>query len=511
MSAPTVYAAPREHMGVLVEPAEAARLLAARPAPPAFSILNASSLALRASLHARLELRAPVIVTGHQPEFFHAGVFAKVIAAERFAAQTGGSHVFLTVDFDRLRSAEISVPQRTPAGARRVCIPYFDQAGERACEQLPHLPRAHWLDVFARVGTCLESYAATALGAYADAFLATPEPAIDFCDATARGRQGVERALGLHATHELRASRLAESPEFLAFAAHILLDVSRFAAAYNRAQAEYRLHWRVRHPGRPVPPLAFDGERVECPFWLLDSSGARRRMYVEPRGEHLALYADRDAIGTIRRAALRDVTGASAEWAAVLPPWKLRPRALTLSAFARLLLADTFIHGVGGAQYDRMTEAFVREFFGTPAGAMACVTATVELFPGVAGDRRLELLQARARSRDLRFNPQRHLREIPHDLRHTREELVERGEQLRSERPGDHVARRAVYQSLRRVNEEILRRDPWRPAEYDRVAAQAEEVVREALILHDREYFFALHARETLAALVAALDAAVAA
>ncbi|MCG3125224.1 MAG: hypothetical protein CHACPFDD_00040 [Phycisphaerae bacterium] len=507
MSVSSVYSAPREHMGVLLEPADAGRRLAARGAPPGFTILNADSRLLSASLRGRLELRGPVVVTGHQAEFFHAGVFAKVIAAERVAALSGGSHVFLTVDFDRLRSADIAVPQRTPAGARQVAVTYAERTDDEACERLPRLAREHWLDVFARVGACLEDYAASALGAYADAFLETPDGTIDFCEATARGRGGVERSLGLRPARELRASRLAETPEFLAFAAHIVRDARDFATAYNRAQADYRRRWHERHPGRPVPPLTIETGRVECPFWLVGRSGQRRRMYAAERGEQIELFAGDETIGSLRRGALGDVAGVAAVWSTALPTWSLRPRALTLSAFARLLLADLFVHGIGGARYDEMTESFVEAYFGTQAAPMACVTATLELFPEAARDGVVELRRARARSRDLRFNPQRHLREIPAELRRSREELVARGEQLRAERPRDRAARREVYQSLRRVNEQILRGDAWRPAEYDRIAAQAEEALLEARVQHEREYFFALHAREALSALVRAIGA----
>ena len=39
----------------------------------------------------------------------------------------------------------------------------------------------------------------------------------------------------------------------------------------------------------------------------------------------------------------------------------LRPRALTLTLFARLCVADFFIHGIGGGKYDEVTDRIIRE------------------------------------------------------------------------------------------------------------------------------------------------------
>jgi hypothetical protein len=56
------------------------------------------------------------------------------------------------------------------------------------------------------------------------------------------------------------------------------------------------------------------------------------------------------------------------------------PRALTLTAIARLVLCDVFIHGTGGARYDRAMERWIGAAFGEDAHAalapMAVATAT---------------------------------------------------------------------------------------------------------------------------------------
>jgi len=42
---------------------------------------------------------------------------------------------------------------------------------------------------------------------------------------------------------------------------------------------------------------------------------------------------------------------------------KIRPKALLLTLFNRLFISDLFIHGLGGAKYDMVTDEIIIEFF----------------------------------------------------------------------------------------------------------------------------------------------------
>ena len=58
---------------------------------------------------------------------------------------------------------------------------------------------------------------------------------------------------------------------------------------------------------------------------------------------------------------------------------EIRPRALITTMYARLFLSDLFIHGIGGAKYDELTDAIIRRFFGIEPPAYMTVTGTVRL------------------------------------------------------------------------------------------------------------------------------------
>src|SRR5690606_17436002 len=89
---------------------------------------------------------------------------------------------------------------------------------------------------------------------------------------------------------------------------------------------------------------------------------------------------------------------------------RFRTRALTTTLFARLFLAGLFVHGLGGAKYDEMTDRIIARFFGVPVPEYATVSASMYLpfappFDETPDDERRLLAQLR----DLEQNPQRHL------------------------------------------------------------------------------------------------------
>lgn len=501
---------PREHQGLLIEPAPAsirAGLSAPRPgAETAASLLGEPLATWRRSLQERLGLAPPVITTGHQCEFYHAGVFAKGAALDILAQLSGGSGLFLAVDSDLPKGGEIVVPQVTSGGVRRISVEVPGCDLGLAVEHQARLPHAQWVEFFARVASFVDDYAASVLRTYADAWLAS-EGELDFAAALARADAAVARALALTRTRILRVSELCATPEFRAFVAHLVLHAAAFAEHYNAAQCRYRRRRRIRNRSRPVPQLVVHGARVELPFWLTRGAG-RLRMSVQTRAGRCEIYAGDVLVVQMRAADLARPSTHDRPWALEAAGWRIRPRALTLSSFARLLLCDLFIHGIGGAKYDEMTGDFAPEFFGTELAPLCCVSATLHLplpLHGVTPD---EIRAAQRASRDVRFNPQRYLKTLPAEQFRQRVELIRQAEHLRRAEPADREARQAVFRAIRQENARLLRQDPWRPGELEERAKELEQRRREDEAALDREYFYALHPRRSLELLVERIHAA---
>jgi hypothetical protein len=483
---------PAEHLEVLVEPPF-----------PALGVATGGTL--RTALREQLHLRSPVILTGHQAEFFHAGVFAKLIAAHELARRTGGQAVFLTVDSDVPKAQQLIVPQLAARGVRRVEVPIPGIDPQHAFEAQPRMSRAAWLQFFASVTSLCQWHDRSLLPVFARGWLTTEEPEPSFCDALWRAHAAAAGALGLDGIHELRMSQLCQTPAFRTFAATILLDPRRCAQFYNAAQTAYRQRHRVRSRGRPVPPLAVHENAVEVPLWVLRAGQPRRRLFAAPHGDRVDLVAEGHVIGALSRSELAD----GGPWALEREGWQFRPRALALSGFARLFLADLFIHGIGGAKYDEMMEEFAEPLVraspllgGASLAPAGCVSATLHLPLPHSNIRAADVAAARQRARDLRHNPQRHLPNAPEPLVSERARLVRRALELREHAPHEHDSRRATFTAIRHVNQRMLETDPWRAAQYDEHARTVETQWQLDRLALDREYFYALHPRESLVELV---------
>ena len=95
------------------------------------------------------------------------------------------------------------------------------------------------------------------------------------------------------------------------------------------------------------------------------------------------------------------------------PGVRLRTRALTTTMFARLLLGDLFLHGIGGAKYDELGDEMVRGFFGVePPGFLTLSMTSGWASADPASPERLAAVDRLLR--DLTFNPDRHLDGRPH-------------------------------------------------------------------------------------------------
>jgi hypothetical protein len=138
---------------------------------------------------------------------------------------------------------------------------------------------------------------------------------------------------------------------------------------------------------------------------------------------------------------------------------RLRPRALVTTLVARRVVADVFVHGVGGAAYDVLTDDVVRRLTGCDPPRHAVVTGTLRLpvdrvFPGFAAENPASDLAAVHQSlRDLEFHPERHLGPgAPHD--EAVRELITRKQRWIDTHPTPTLAKRRCRE-IRAVNEQL--------------------------------------------------------
>jgi hypothetical protein len=226
----------------------------------------------------------------------------------------------------------------------------------------------------------------------------------------AQGRHALEAAWK-NDTLQLPMSRVCQLPEFSWFVAHLLAHLPRFWAAHNDALAAYRQAHRLRNRAHPVPDLVESGGWLESPFWIWTGEDPRRRaLFARSRGDVLEI-TDRKTLTTVLPLAddadatpaveqLVDLAGRGV---------KLRTRALTTTLFARLFLSDMFLHGIGGAKYDQVTDLIGQQFFGCELPEFATVSATSRLPIDGARTSGARQRDVQRQLRELRYHPERYV------------------------------------------------------------------------------------------------------
>jgi hypothetical protein len=533
--APRRFRAPREHAAILAEPdlSQCASLASETHSRCVASRINLQGRTLgqmrtwarqdcltAAADHTAILRGAPVALpdsnavlfsAGHQPALFHAGVWIKNFAMGALAARTGGVGLNLVVDNDTLSSTGIRVPAGTAESPRYETILFDAPRAAQPWEDAVVEDRTLFGTFGQRVTDAMRPWGErpTIEEAWPDA-VAFAEGSRNLPDCLTAVRHRQEVRWGVR-NLELPVRRMCEQPSFLWFAAHILAQLPRFREIHNAVLWEYRRVNKVRSSSHPVPELADRDGWLEAPFWAWRAGEQRRRhVFARQLGKTLELSDGDTTFAALRLSPDMDACCA-VEGLQQLPAqaWRFRTRALTTTIFARLCLSDLFIHGIGGAKYDEITDRILERFYGISPPPFLTLTATLhlplgELSPVSPSD----VPRLRQVLHDLDFNPDRHVADAPDILLKRKRSLIVEWTAAHTdglayrERRARRASRRERHLQFKEVRDQLA---PLASAERKRRTQDLADVERRLAaqaVLNDREYAWCLHPAENLQVLM---------
>lgn len=428
-----------------------------------------------------------IVMTGHQPELFHPGVWVKEFLVQRLSEEMFALGIDLVVDTDAAGRVELVTP--CIDGEVCVCRSLLAEAPpDVAYVQAPPPDDAARV-LFRQQGmAALTTLPAPALarhfGLYADALDAVAAEAPDLGTLLTAARRRYERPAGTDYL-ELPVSVQARTEAMRLFVDGILRDAVRFRQVTNDALAAYRTRTGTRSAAQPFPDLDQLGDLIEVPFWLL-ADGTRQRLFVGPDG---ALRAGATP------APSRDASGVGARIVSAPDDALIVPRALALTMFERLFVADLFIHGTGGGRYDRVTDAVIRAYYGIepPAFVVASMTLLLPLGCTVTTDDDVSLLEQRLNR--IEHNPDQALGDVEFDTvaeRTRAEDLARQKAELVTAIAAPGADRKSTGIEIRAVNKELSAM--LAPLAHDLHAelARARSARDASAVLTDRTYPFCL-------------------
>jgi len=291
----------------------------------------------------------PIIATGHQSLLWHPGILVKYLLVDALAKRHDFAAANLVVDQHAGDYASFEVPVKRVDGSlavRKLRLANV-RTDEPMCRHEPFSPGAapaHLPVALPHIQSGIERIFA-ACRAHRD----SPNAAIQMARALADlMKPWVDPMPNVTATDLVETSlaraimrRMADNPH-------------RCAESYNRAVAAV--------PSAGIGPLLIRDDYVELPLWRIRADGRPMRAY--DNDVQCVVEGDPDAP-------------------------MLLPRALFMTALVRLGMCDLFVHGTGGANYDRAMELWIKDWLGLSSAPIAVATATLrlDLAPPSQGER----------------------------------------------------------------------------------------------------------------------------
>ncbi len=411
---------------------------------------------LRASMLG-VSAEGPVILAGHQPVFYPPGILVKDIFAVTMARASGGTAVNVVVDTDE-EEITFTAPSRAP--------------GMRPHRESMTLTRTGLILREQKLDAALKTRFDEMLLRYSGRLYSTFSPDIvpqvrrhlSFLrNALPDAERPMDLAVALreHWEYEaglpmrtIYASDLVKSSAFKYFTGFIAERADDFRQSYNAVLDWYRTEHKIKNRAQPLPDL--DVEKKELPFWLLKDG---------------------------RRIPLTDE---------MLPTdGEILPRAVTLTLFLRLFLCDLFVHGRGGARYDRITDRLLADFFRCDAAPFTVASATLSV--SARADIALAARSVEEIERDLRcvaFDPSRFLQKQD-ALRKEHDAVVARRQNPSNDRRKIHLGIQAVNEKIRAEIKDTI-------AELEAEHSRALVVRRNRDVYFERSYPFFFYALDPL-------------
>lgn len=341
------------------------------------------------------DLLKPWVMCGHQPEVCHPGVWAKNFVSKGLAESSGAVAVNLVADGDTCRQMGLPFPllsqnNRLSRGTLSVGQgpPGTSWEGTRSAKLLDKCDPI-WDQLSHRFG----------LDPIGQKYCTNGQGSLSEANSWQRRRAQIDLGLDLP---DLMQSQLSRSVGFGRFLISIFCEIQRFSTLYNRALAKFRKQQGRDNPAWPVANICNWGEWYETPFWLVNTiQGPRMPLWV--KAENKALLFGGESGKCLARVDFEHQKG----WLDSLSKlgFEIRPKALANTLFLRWLVCDLFVHGLGGAVYDQVTDELGRAWFGCEPPTFALVSATLRLpLPKVKESNEAAL---KRELRDLWWHPQR--------------------------------------------------------------------------------------------------------
>jgi hypothetical protein len=444
-----------------------------------------------------------IIETGHSPILAHPGVLIKYGLVNSISKKVNGIGVNMVVDNDACHVNCLNIPDINGLDSSVERIEFLSGLYNLAFEEIRYTDSTQLLSFKEGVLKALHNPdMKKSFEDFANLLIKLSGEILGFSDLFTYARHVFLLKFGI-GNLEVPVSIISETEPFLSFFLHITANARSFVDIYNTKLREYRRLKKISSKANPLPDLMEKGYVVELPFWIWGEGESRKDLYASVAdNRRISIICGNKIVAHFDFGENGNSSGNSSENLRKLKDLintgiKIRPKAIANTMYSRIFFSDFFIHGVGGAKYDLVTDEIIREFFDVEPPAYAAVSATLHL-PykpfNVSNDDVIALKHA---IKDMGYNPDKYASgEIMEDAG-MRSMVSEKRELIAGEAHNSEERHRA-FDRIKELN--ALMKEKISPLimEKEKELEDLEKKLRYNSIVTNREYPFCIYPESML-------------
>ncbi len=302
---------------------------------------------------------------------------------------------------------------------------------------------------------------------------------------------------------EIPVSVISETDPFLHFFLHITANAKNFVNIYNAKLREYRKLKKISSKANPLPDLMEQGNVVEMPFWIWEGGGKRKSLYASVTNDsRISIICENKIVEHFEfdNSSNSSDNNLKRLQSMISKGIKIRPKAIANTMYSRLFFSDLFIHGIGGAKYDLITDEIIREFFDVEPPSYATISATLHLPYKPFDTSKEDMKMLKHVIKDMGYNPDRYASdEIMEDA--GMRSMVTKKTELIAREINDIKERHLAFDRIKQLNSLMKEKISSLIMEKEKEMEDLEKKIKYNSIVKNREYPFCIYPEIMLAEL----------
>ncbi|MCP4252346.1 MAG: hypothetical protein GY775_02860 [Candidatus Scalindua sp.] len=351
-----------------------------------------------------------IIQTGHSPALAHPGVLIKHSLVNSIAKKVNGIGINMVVDNDASNDNCLNIPDINDLDSSVEKIEYHPGLRNLAFEEIRYADQTQLPALKERVLKSLHNIdMKKTFEDFIDVVIKLSGETVQFNDLFTFARRAFLVRFGI-SNLEVPVSHISETDSFLNFFLHITANLKRFVDIYNAKLREYRRLKKISSKANPLPNLMEEGFVVEMPFWMWRKDEPRKNLFASIANDsRISIICENKIVEHFDFGEKSRSTNNQERLKTLISNGiKIRPKAIANTMYSRLFFSDLFVHGIGGAKYDMITDEIIREFFGVEPPEYATISATLHLPYKPFDVSNEDINKLKHVTKDMGYNPERY-------------------------------------------------------------------------------------------------------